>query len=199
MTRRLLNLLTSLSLLLCVAVVGLWLWQPADRWEIPGAPEPVRRVVEVAAGRGGLRVTVAQPSQRRSAIAAQRRVPVLVPQPAAPRRNVTAFTSDKVRVDAIVTVRWVAPGLGWEQGAAVSAAPLSRDIGTALVPYLSIAVAYPWLVAATAALPLLRGRTILRAVDRRSAGLCPACGYDLRASPGRCPECGEKVSATPSS
>lgn len=29
-----------------------------------------------------------------------------------------------------------------------------------------------------------------RANVRRAAGLCPACGYDLRATPGLCPECG---------
>jgi hypothetical protein len=55
-----------------------------------------------------------------------------------------------------------------------------------LVPYWMLAIA-------TAALPVQRlfaWRVARRARRRKRLGLCPVCGYDLRASSGRCPECG---------
>jgi hypothetical protein len=51
-----------------------------------------------------------------------------------------------------------------------------------------------WPITLFASLPL--AMSILRSKRRRlSAGLCPACGYDLRASKDRCPECGREIEA----
>jgi hypothetical protein len=64
-----------------------------------------------------------------------------------------------------------------------------RQVRRALyLPLWSIAGGLLVLPSAWCAHALRRGR-------RRLDGLCPACGYDLRATPGRCPECGAEAPA----
>jgi hypothetical protein len=63
---------------------------------------------------------------------------------------------------------------------------LSRCLG-----WLSVALAV-----GTILLLLKRASEIRRKDDRVGRGLCPNCGYDLRASGGNCPECG-KISSGP--
>jgi hypothetical protein len=53
-----------------------------------------------------------------------------------------------------------------------------------------------WLaVAGTVALPTVR-RARRRRSQQKTWGCCHACGYDLRATPGRCPECGKIASVS---
>jgi hypothetical protein len=60
--------------------------------------------------------------------------------------------------------------------------------------YVSIAIPY-WLPGLfVLALPMWWMGEIMRKRRRATHGLCPTCGYDIRASRERCPECG---SATP--
>jgi hypothetical protein len=74
----------------------------------------------------------------------------------------------------------------------VSGGVLTQDNRGTSVPFWA-------LLPALAALPAWRLRSHVRRRRRRrrlAAGLCPACGYDCRATPDRCPECGVAVRAT---
>ncbi len=57
------------------------------------------------------------------------------------------------------------------------------NIWELVLPYWAIVCLF-------AAAPAWFALTRLRSAHRRTCGLCPTCGYDLRATPDRCPECG---------
>jgi hypothetical protein len=60
------------------------------------------------------------------------------------------------------------------------------SVGNAGVPHYFVVVL-------AGLMPVVRGRWAVRrrrARRRERLGQCAACGYDLRATPGRCPECG---------
>lgn len=56
-----------------------------------------------------------------------------------------------------------------------------------------VTVRYCWLALAAMVVPVVWGYKAVRSLRRRRHGLCPACGYDVRASGGTCPECGRAV------
>jgi len=60
------------------------------------------------------------------------------------------------------------------------------QVGGIIIPHYDVAMV-------VATVPLWRARAWWRRRRASRVGMCPTCGYDLRATPDRCPECGTVV------
>ncbi len=175
MKRRLLNLLTVLSLLPCVAVAVLGvrsLWR-ADIYSHAGDA----RCWTFVSDRGLVRVTLYEDENTRlhGWVGGSIRTgpgqnglwrELVLCDPAWPRLGM-GFKESRTDVDN-----------HWRHG--------NRRYRSWIFPYWLLAI-----MTGPPALSMLARRVRRARARRRSArGLCPACSYDLRATPGQCPECG---------
>jgi hypothetical protein len=169
MRRRLLNLLTLLSLLLCVAVVALWArsYGRSDlvRFDIGEG----RTYVLAESARGRLQLGLARESGT-----------------ANPDVRASRWAHGSGPAADLYPLPHSFIGLGW-----------GRRVD--LPPWVSfrpsVACPHGLVVFLSAALPTLALYGVRRRRRRVTSGRCPACGYDLRATPDRCPECGAPAAA----
>jgi hypothetical protein len=190
--RRLLNLLTVLSLLLCVAVVALWvLSYVSSRQWVAGSHPGIKW--EVSSARGWLTVDrnhiLFWPSFRNGNLWSMRAEGRYSPG----HENAAGIYLH--RDEGLVR-----PRLPGEERPPLLPA-LERKLPKQTWYYQSkVGVAYRLLFLVTLLPPAIWLWERRRWVRRRriEAGLCRGCGYDLRATPGRCPECGHVIDGAPS-
>jgi len=180
MKRRLLNLLSVLSLLILTGLSVLWLrsyfYEDGLLWAVASPDEVTVWWPSVASDTGALCVTVRAYTPSPGPFSMETRVLLN-----SLREQSHWYSQPADREDWAGNLR---PVFAREER--LQPGRILRQ-GYFRLPY--------WLLAAPAAvLPTLRLRAARRRRRRTTRGQCPACGYDLRATPGRCPECGETSS-----
>jgi hypothetical protein len=171
--RRLLNLLTLVSLLLFVAVTALWV---RSYWFRDDATVMHRgRLLGFGSGRGtcNFEWTGRWPVDASRWHHRSRRIPPI----SGGWTWGHAWRATFGRFGYELTVVQVAP-----PGDPTPPLP---------VPYQHLWLPHWFLAAVAGLLPGWRAVSLVRSRRRAGRGLCPSCGYDLRATPGRCPECAQ--------
>jgi hypothetical protein len=161
MTRCLLNLVTALSLLLCVAVCVLWV-----------------RSYRVGSVFGYYTERAGDGWYRSYSVGSYAGRITLVPL-----RSTFDYGLTRGRFHAWDDASKPQPRSEWAGFGYLSVQ--GRQMG-----WMEFRVPH-WAVLVTAALtPTAMGLRSVRQRHRRRGNICRSCGYDLRASPDRCPECG---------
>jgi hypothetical protein len=200
MKRRLLPILSVLSLLLGVAIVVLWV---ASYWRA----DQLGWVSAAAHPEGGQRRTLSCGSSHGLLwIGWWRETVSPVGGGPKPRPGDWGYS---------LPANWgnsVPPYWGWETSRSRWRSPFATHLGfgwqnsfwqqAGRTESSCVVVSPHWaLLLLTMALPtawLICGRKDRQRRLRQSLDLCTACGYDLRASAERCPECGTQIPAGPS-
>ncbi len=167
MKRRLFNILSAMSLLLCVALMVLWV---RSYWVCDAVDCRIvwggKTLIRVIPNYGRIWVYYDTSEDSPSRLSLQYRTEEALPIPMLSFANRCGFS-------------YLYAG----------ASPNGRSNWRAFVPY--------WLpTLASAVLPTAWLIDARRRKHRLKHGLCLTCGYDLRASKDRCPECGTPMAAT---
>jgi hypothetical protein len=188
MKRRFFNVLAAVSLILCVAIIVLWVrsYWVDDSWKCQTLDAPKSRWTEYELSSDfGAIYALYFPIQFSMPADATDRLQSGADE--APGYYHIARPSHPADYDNFSASFWNRRGfvLRFEQHANVRVSnPSTYRMDRALVP--------DWFIVLILLLLSLPGMIQIRRDRlRRRAGLCFACGYDLRATPDRCPECGE--------